>query len=145
MPQFETAWYLGEIFWMLLTFLFMYLGVKYFIFPLMQEVFSERSYLINNDLNIAEDTNKKAEALIKDYNARIYSVEQTRAELLNYTYQDIQKFSMHIESKQEEFGRKQIQGAEEKLAIMKNEFVKKSDDLALDIAEKLAQKLSNPT
>ena len=36
LPQFDTSWYVGEVFWLLLTFGLLYLGVKYFGFvPLM--------------------------------------------------------------------------------------------------------------
>lgn len=145
MPQFDTAWFTGEIFWILLCFSFMYLGINYFIFPLIQDVFFEREHLVKNDLAIAEIVNKQAEKLIQDYKSHIYSAEQTKAEIINETYQDIQKFSTHVEAEHEQIFRHQIEETEKKMQQVKTAFTQKSDELAVQIAEQLAEKLSRKT
>lgn len=142
MPQFETAWYIGEIFWMLLCFGFLYLGVAYFIFPLIQDVFFEREHIVKNDLTMADVVNKQAEKLIQDYKNHIYSAEQAKAEIINETYQDIQKFSTHVEAEHEEIFRRQVEETEKKMQQIKSVFTQKSDDLAVQIAAQLADKLS---
>ena len=65
-PQFDTSWYIGEIFWIFLSFGFMFLGIRYFIFPMLLDVFSERKQIIDENLNIAEVVNKKAEKLYNE-------------------------------------------------------------------------------
>lgn len=145
MPQFDTTWYIGEIFWMLLCFIMMYVGIKYFIFPLIQDVILERQHVIQNDLNIAQTVNKQAEKLIQDYNAHIYTAEQTKAEIINETYQDIQKFSMHVEAEHEENFRRQIEETEKKMKQAQIAFDKESVSLASKIATRLAMKLSSKT
>lgn len=145
MPQFETAWFAGEIFWMLLCFGFLYLGITYFIFPLIQDVFFEREHIVKNDLTIAEVVNKQAEKLIQDYKSHIYSVEQTKAEIINETYQDIQKFSMHVEAEHQEIFRRQIEETEKKMQQVKGAFTQKSDALAMQIAGQLTDKFRRKT
>lgn len=145
LPQFDTSWYLGEFFWLILTFGFTFLGVKYFIFPMIQDVFVERKQLIEHDLEVAEMVNNRAEKLMKDYKGHILSAEETKAELINETYQDIQKFAVHVETEHEETFRQQIDDAEKKMQHLKNNFIQESDNLAVKIAEQLATKLSQPT
>lgn len=142
MPQFETAWFTSEIFWIFLCFGFLYFGIAYFIFPLFQDIFFEREHLVKNDLTIAEVVNKRAEKLIQDYKNHIYSAEQTKAEIINETYRDIQKFSTHVEAEHEEIFRRQIKETEKKMQQVKTAFTQKSDELAVQIAEQLASKLN---
>lgn len=145
LPQFDTSWYIGEFFWLALTFGLTFLGMKYFIFPMLQDVFVERKQLIENDLEVAEMVNSRAEKLMKDYKGYILSAEETKAELINETYQDIQKFAVHVESEHEESFRQQIDAVEKDMQQLKQNFVQESDNLAVSIAEQLAAKLSQAT
>ena len=141
LPQFDTSWYVGEVFWLLLTFGLFFLGVKYFIFPMIQDVFVERRQLIENDLTIASVVNERAEVLMKEYKSHILSAEETKAEIINETYQDIQKFSAHVDAEHDEVFRQQIDDTEKEMQQIRLEFVKQSDDLAVQLAERLASKL----
>lgn len=143
LPQFDTSWYVGEVFWLLLTFGLLFLGVKYFIFPMIQDVFVERKQLVENDLTIASVVNERAEVLMKEYKAHILSAEETKAEIINETYQDIQKFSAHVDAEHDEVFRQQIDDAEKQMQQIRLEFVKQSDDLAEQLAERLAAKLDS--
>lgn len=144
-PQFDTSWYVGEVFWLLLTFGLFFLGMKYFIFPMIQDVFVERKQLIENDLSIASVVNERAEVLMKDYNAHILSAQEAKAEVINETYQDIQKFSAHVDAEHDEVFRSQIDETEKQMQKVRADFVDEVDNLAVQIAEKLAIKLANTT
>lgn len=141
-PQFDTSWYVGEVFWLLLTFLFLFLGIKYFIFPMIQDVFVERKQLVDNDLGIAEVVNQRAEKLMRDYKSKILSAEETKAEVINETYQDIQKFSVHVEAEHEEVFRAQIDETEKRMQQARLDFMRESDSLAVEIAQRLSEKLA---
>ncbi len=142
-PQFDTSWYVGEVFWLLLTFGLLFLGMKYFIFPMIQDVFIERKQLVENDLSIASVVNERAEVLMKDYNAHILSAQEAKAEVINETYQDIQKFSAHVDAEHEEVFRAQIDETEKQMQKVQSDFVNEVDTLAVQVAEKLALKLEN--
>ncbi len=144
-PQFDTSWYVGEVFWLLLTFGLLFMGIKYFIFPMIQDVFVERKQLVENDLSIASVVNERAEALMKEYKSHILSAEETKEEIINETYQDIQKFSAHVDAEHDEIFRQQIDETEKEMQQIRLEFIKKSDDLAVQLAEKLAFKLEEGT
>lgn len=140
-PQFDTSWYVGEVFWLLLTFGLLFLGIKYFIFPMIQDVFIERKQIIENDLSIAAVVNERAEKLMKEYKSHILSAEEMKAEIINETYQDIQKFSAHVDAEHDEVFRQQIDEMEKKMHQTKADFIQKSDEIAIQLAEKLANKL----
>ncbi len=142
MPQFDLQWFTSEAFWMLICFGVFYFIMAYFIFPLFQDVFAEREHKIKNDLTIAEMVNKQAEKLIQDYKNRIYAAEQTKAEIVNETYRDIQKFSAHVEADNEQRCRAQIEETEMKMRRTKESVLAESEAVALKIAQELTAKLS---
>ncbi len=142
MPQFDLQWFTSEAFWMLICFGMFYVIMAYFIFPLFQDVFSEREHKIKNDLTIAEMVNRQAEKLIHDYKNRIYTAEQIKAEIVNETYRDIQKFASHVEADNEQRCRAQIEEAETKIRRTKESVLAESEMVAMKIAQELMAKLS---
>ncbi len=141
-PQFDTSWYIGEIFWIFLSFGFMFLGIRYFIFPMLLDVFSERKQIIDENLHIAEVVNKKAEKLMHDYKACLSAAQEEKEEIVNETYQDLQKFEIHVEADHEEVFRSQIDDTEKQMQLIREKFQKESDKLAVQISERLADKLA---
>lgn len=140
MPQFDTTWFLGEAFWMLLCFGVFYVLTAYILMPLIQDVFLEREHKIKNDLSVAEAVNNQAAQLIQDYKGRIYSAQQTKAEIINETYHDIQKYAAHIDAEHEQAFRQQIEEAEHKMRQVKESVIRESNQVATFIAHELAQK-----
>lgn len=144
MPQFDVQWFISEAFWTLVCFGGFYVIMAYFIFPLFQDVFSERDHKIQNDLTIAEMVNKQAEKLIQEYKSRIYAAEQTKVEIVNETYRDIQKFAAHVEAEHDQKFRQQIEETEQKMRQAKEVMMHESETLAAQIAQELSAKLSTP-
>ena len=143
MPQFDTQWYFSEIVWFLLCFGILYFVMAYFIYPLIQDIFLEREDKIKNDLSVAEVINKQAAKLIQNYKTRIYSAEQVKAEIINETYRDINKYVAHIDSEHEQRFRQQIEAVEKKMRQQKEEVINQSNLIANQIAQELANKLSS--
>lgn len=142
MPQFDTTWFLSEAFWMLVCFGLFYGIMAYFIFPIIQDIFTEREHKIKNDLSVAEVINKQAAHLIQEYKSKIYSAEQTKAAIINETYRDIQKYAAHVDAENEQKFRQQIEDTEKKVRRLKDMVMQQSDVVAAQIAQELANKLA---
>ena len=63
MPQFETTYWVSQIFWLLTSFGVLYLGVNFIVFPLFNSIFKARQEKIVAILNQAETLTQKADAL----------------------------------------------------------------------------------
>lgn len=140
MPQFDLTPYLSQAFWMLLSFGFMYLIVNFLIFPMMDDVFSERDRLIKTNLDIAARVNASADKLIKDYNEFILSAEQQKAALIKTAYEQMHRTSLKIDGEQELLTREKITRTEQALNDIKNQLHSESDKIAAEISTKLAEK-----
>ena len=66
MPQFETTHLVSQIFWLLFSFGGLYLGVRFIVFPLFDNIFGMRQNKINSILNQAEQLTQKAQDLEED-------------------------------------------------------------------------------
>lgn len=141
MPQFELVYYLSQAFWMLISFGVLYLIVAYFIFPSLNEIFINRENQIEKDLSAAEKINERADTLMKEYKAIMFAAEQTKAEMINATYQDIQKLSTHIEAENNAVLRDRILETEQKIKNEKIEIEKQSQVLADRVAEQLTNRI----
>ncbi len=141
MPQFELVYYLSQAFWMLISFGILYLVVAYFIFPSLNEIFVNREKQIEKDLSAAEKINERADALMKEYKSIMFAAEQTKAEMINATYQDIQKLSAHIEAENNAVLRDRILETEQKIKDEKVKIKKQSQALADRVAEQLTDRI----
>lgn len=141
MPQFDLVPYLSQSFWMLLSFGFLYLIVAYLIFPMMDDVFTERNTLIQTDLSVAEKTNTEADKLVKQYNEYILSAKQEKANKIKAAYEEMHKASAFIEQAYESDIRAQIQKTEQNLQKIKQDLHARSDEIAVEIAARLADKI----
>lgn len=145
MPQFDLVPYLSQAFWMLISFGFLYLIVAFLLFPMMDDVLSERETLIKTDLEIADKTNSEADLLIKNYNEYILSAHQEKANRIKAAYEEMHKASTFIETAYEKETRTKIKKTEKKLQQMKEQLHAESDAMAEEIATHLAQKFYTPT
>jgi len=141
MPQFDLAPYLSQAFWMMICFGFMYLLVSYLIMPMFEDVLDKRDNLIKTDLEAADQINRQAEALMKNYDEFMLSADQKKAAMLKTVYEDINRTSAKIEGEHDKKIRQKIAKTERDLAAVQAELFAASDEIATRVAKKLADKL----
>ena len=83
MPQFDSAFYVGQIFWMLISFGLLFLWINFIIFPMFQDIFDARKLVIDKHLRQAEKINKQAESLIQKAQEQCVLSEQKRSKILS--------------------------------------------------------------
>ncbi|MGN0919376.1 MAG: hypothetical protein ACI4OR_01255 [Alphaproteobacteria bacterium] len=71
MPQFDTAFWLSQIFWLLISFGGLYLGVRFIIFPMFDKIFAARAQRI--DIPV-----EKSEKLLQEVQALQQKLEQKK-------------------------------------------------------------------
>ena len=143
MPQFDLAPYLSQAFWMLISFGFMYLLMSYLIMPMLEDVFDKRDELIKSDLDAAERFNEQAGALMKNYDEFMLSAEQKKAALLKNAYEEISRASVAVEAEHDKKIRHKIAKTECDLADVRKQLFAVSDEIADQVARKLADKLDD--
>ena len=92
MPQFETTFYVNQIFWVLLSFGVLYLIVYYVIYPMISDVLSERRRVVDDYLTQAEQLNKQAEQNEKIYEKFLLKAQEESSEISFKTQEKIVAF-----------------------------------------------------
>ena len=141
MPQFETAFYGAQVFWLLVSFGFLYLMMSQLICPMIEEVLAERKKKIETLLNTAEELNAEAADLHQRYQTFIMAAEQEKTDKIQKAYQDIHKKIVAAENKDEAALRQKIKRAEAKINQATNALNQKTDVLSDRLAERLSLRL----
>lgn len=147
MPQFETTFYGAQIFWLMLSFGFLYLMMSQLICPMIEEVIRERDKKVQTLLDTAESLNQEAADFHQRYQTYLMAAEREKAEKIQSAYQEMHKKISRAENKSEANLRQKIRRAERKInlaaATLNQEADQLSDQLANQLAEHLCQEEKN--
>ena len=87
MPQFETTYLVAQIFWMLFSFGVLYLGVRWIVFPLFENIFSKRAQLINKPVQRAEKLTLESQKLQEQLDQKQQDFIRKNEQRLDTLYQ----------------------------------------------------------
>ena len=108
MPQFDTAFWVSQIFWLVISFGGLYLGVSLIVFPMFNKIFSERAKKIDVPLEKAEKILQEVQELQQqlEQKKKVFSDRQNQrleiihSQELNHLQQTLNKeekrFSDHL-------------------------------------------------
>ena len=89
MPQFDTSVFVGQIFWMLISFGGLYLGIRFIVFPLFNHTFQMRNQLIENPVEQAERLTNETQKLQEILEQKQIASEQKNVQKLNEYHQKL--------------------------------------------------------
>ena len=141
MPQFETAFYGGQIFWLMISFGFLYLMMSQLICPMIEEVIAEREKKIQALLNEAELLNGQAADLHQRYQTYLMDAEREKTEKIQKAQSDIHKKIVRTENKNEAGLRQKIRQAEAKINQATDALNQEATKLSNHLAEQLVDRL----
>lgn len=141
MPQFETAFYGAQIFWLMISFGFLYLMMSQLICPMIEEVIGERNKKIQDLLNTAEMLNGEAADFHQRYQTYLMEAEQEKTEKIQKAYRDIHKKVARAESQNEARLRQKIRRAEDKINQATKALNQEADQLSDKLAKQLTERL----
>lgn len=141
MPQLEVSTYFTQIFWLITTFISFWFIMAKLIVPKIAEMVELRKRKCSDYILKAEEINKKALLVLQQYEQTLAVAKANAAEQINQNEQELKSF---IEAKENEINerlRKKIEENEEMLEKEKENTLKKIDELALNTAYLISQKL----
>ena len=110
MPQFDVPTFPAQIFWLIVTFVILYLLMTRIALPKVGQALDERRNRIEGDLDKAEQLKKEAEEALQAYE-RMLSDARTRAQLLLKTMTD--KAAEEAAAKQAELAERMAKATKE--------------------------------
>jgi len=141
MPQFDVSFFVGQIFWMMFSFGFLYLMMSRIICPMIEEVLEGREKRIRVDLEMAERLNRQAEALHQRHQTYKIAAEQEKSKRVQSAYIQIQKEMATTENKHEIQLRRKIQSTEQKIDKAARQLRQESEVLSMQLSDHLIDRL----
>ncbi len=144
MPQLDVNTYVSQLFWLAVTFGFLYVLVKTAILPKLGEVLENRQRRIADDLEMAERLQREAQDTLKDQEALLAGA---RAEAQELVRTEKEKVLAEVEAKRKELEEalaRKIADAEKSLQESRRKAMQELEgtvgELAAEIAARVAGK-----
>ena len=89
MPQFDFSFWVSQVFWVIFSFLFLFICMQFCIVPNIRNIFKKRTEVIENDEKEAAQFSEKADYEYSVYQAYIHEAEHEAQNLLHRNYQEL--------------------------------------------------------
>lgn len=142
MPQLDVATYPSLIFWLVLTFSFTFLVLKYYVTPKMSEILNDRKEKIDADLFEAKQSREDAENSKMNQEKSISDAKEKAIIIVRDAVEKSKSNLLISESKAKEKLSKKLEDAEKNILNAKKDSLKIVNEVASDIAIIISDKIS---
>ena len=141
MPQLDPEFWISQIFWLTITFGFLYLVLSKFILPKISSNLELRKSQIQENIEAAEKQREGCEAKLKEYEEIIF---KSKLEAKNIFKNAREKVIKDINSKKEILDKQindEINDAEKEIETLKNVAAEKINKIAIETSSDILRKL----
>jgi F-type H+-transporting ATPase subunit b len=142
MPQLNSATFVSQIFWLIVSFVIMWLVVGKFVVPRIGEIIKRRQRKIDDCISAAEGFKASAEELISRYNAAVARAEEQANDTWQKAQDEIKKQSESLQTEMNERLKKRLEDNEKNLRQFEKAVKSKVDVMAADLSEQIVSKLN---
>lgn len=143
MPQLDISTFVSQLFWLGLSFLFLYLMLSRKVLPRIVKIFGQRKEALEDKINQASVYRDEAEALLAKYEqalavAREEAHEKSTTVLQAFSTEMAHRKQAHLDSMTT-----RLRGEEEKLYQARQDINSKLQGMAEEIAQAVLEKLTD--
>ena len=141
MPQLDPEFWISQIFWLTITFGFLYLFLSKFILPKISSNLELRKSQIQENIEAAEKQRENSESKLKEYEEIIF---KSKIEAKNIIKDAREKTIKDISSKKEILDKQindEINDAEKEIEKLRKVAVEKINNIAIDTSSDILKKL----
>jgi F-type H+-transporting ATPase subunit b len=141
MPQFNPEWFASQLFWLLVTFVVLYLLMSRIALPRVAQILQERQEKVSDDLAKAERLKTEAQEIYQAYESSLQEARSEAQKVLRQASEDIAaEQSRRHEEKAREL-EQQIKQAEARIEESKQAALENLNTAAAEIAQAATVKL----
>jgi len=143
MPQLEITTYPSQIFWLVVSFVILYLIMSRFIIPKISSVIKSRESEIKNNIHISEQMYRDTEIINNEYEEIKKNIEDEARKIINdlkeTTNKKITKNGKLLKKRLEQ----KLEKSEKEIINKKKKALKEINKISLNLSEEILKKLSN--
>lgn len=141
MPQLDPTWYVSQLFWLCICFFTLLFFMANFIVPRIADILNRRQNKIDEYLDKAVETKRRAEESLSKYNEALSAATREANAALEQTKKELEA---EISSKQNQLAqrlRKKVSDGEAKINQSKAETLDKVRDISAELAAEIVKKI----
>ena len=140
MPQLEITTYPSQIFWLVVSFVILYLIMSRFIIPKISSVIKSRESEIKNNIHISEQMYRDTEIINNEYEEIKKNIEDEAREIINHlketTNKKITKNAKLLKKKLEQ----KLEKSEKEIINKKKKEIKEINKISKKITKEILKK-----
>ncbi len=143
MPQLEITTYPSQIFWLVVSFLILYLLMSRVIIPKISSVIKSRESEIKNNIHISEQMYKDTEIINNEYEEIKKNIEDEARGIINHLKETTNKeIFKNTELLKKRFEQK-LEKNEQEIINKKKKVLNEINKISLNLSEEILKKLSS--
>lgn len=142
LPQFREEYFPGQLFWLGVSFLVLYLLLKNVALPRISKTQETRQGQRAADLTAAGAANDKANQIISDYEKSLAAARLQAQKKLTDIVQTAQAEAKQQQAVQHDQLQEKLHAAEQNIAVMRTQALSQVRDAAIDVAQAMVQRLT---
>ena len=143
MPQLEITTYPSQIFWLVVSFLILYLIMSRVIIPRISSVIKSRESEIKNNIHIAEQMYKDTEIINNEYEETKKNIENEARGIINHLKETTNKKINNSTELLKKRLEQKLEKNEQEIINKKKKVLKEIKKISLNLSEEILKKLSN--
>ncbi len=143
MPQLEITTYPSQIFWLVVSFIILYLIMSRVIIPKISSVIKSRDSEIKNNIHVSEQMYKDTEIINNEYEITKKKIESEARSIINHLKETTNK---KITTKTDLLKKRleqKLEKNEQEIIKQKKKTIKEINKISLNISEEILKKLLN--
>ena len=142
MPQLEITTYPSQIFWLVVSFLILYLIMSRIIIPRISSVIKSRESEIKNNIHIAEQMYKDTEIINNEYEETKKNIENEARGIINHLKETTNKKIKNSTELLKKRLEQKLEKNEQEIINKKKKVLKEIKKISLNLSEEILKKLS---
>lgn len=142
MPQLDIAWFSSQIFWLIVTFAFLYLLLSRSVLPRIHTVMESRQNKITHDIDRAEQLRNEAEEARETYERALKDSRAKAQSLITESAALMEKSSNARHAELDKKLNKQLAEAEAGIATAKSDALAKLAPVSKELTQHIVEKLT---
>lgn len=142
MPQLDASTFPTQLFWLLVTFVVLYVLMRWLALPRVGQAIEDRRKRLDNDLTRAAELKSQAEAVLAAYQNTLAAA---RVEAQAALRQNAERLAAEAAERQRELAAalaEQVAQAEQRIAAMKQQALAEMRGIAADVGSAVVEKLT---
>lgn len=145
MPQLDSTWYISQFFWLIISFIAMFIVIWKFVMPLCKATVDYRQSILEKNLKSAEDFKSKAEVYSAEYDKCVEDLNKKTQEVFAKMMEEANLSQKKLEDDyKKEFDKIVLENSQQ-LEIIQKEASKNIKNIAESLTKQILLSVGNLT